>query len=440
MWRNRKFLLASLALALVGILFWTTISQGSPATIAKSNGRMSQEILISPIQSPIDANRNMPAAAFNDEYNEFLVVWHNQWPGGEKDIYAQRVKANGQKVGPWFCVTTGSGDRVQPVVAYNSVEGLYLVVFMQDVSGNGSRYEINGQFVGWDGAILGNPFTIQTLASTTYLNPRIAYNPVLNEYSVVYVAINIATQKSIGIQMKILDHFGSVTHTSLVTDQGFPSAPDLYWNPIHGHYVVVWQYENADGKQSIAGDFRNRYGHQIAPPGVIEIFNSSTNSALSPRVAYSSGIYAVVHEYESSLTDHDIITGLVSWDGNFLERYIINDSELYETHPVIAGNINEPPLANVGNFPNLNFEFLVLYQQNGDINNGIWLSPFSKYLNFGAQEVSSFWDYKDPSITKGGAGYLLTYTTNTLGNPSMNQRVFGRMFWSHITHLPVVIK
>ena len=84
---------------------------------------LGSEMEISPPANP-DGNRFLPAIAYNAIHNEYLVVWHNRWSGGNRDIYARRISETGASQ-PWFPVSTGSGDRVQPSVAFSATDQQY---------------------------------------------------------------------------------------------------------------------------------------------------------------------------------------------------------------------------------------------------------------------------------------------------------------------------
>ena len=55
--------------------------------------------------STLDNQKLLPAAAYNWKHHEYLVVWHNKWPGN-RDIYAQRVAETGELLS-WFAVSAG---------------------------------------------------------------------------------------------------------------------------------------------------------------------------------------------------------------------------------------------------------------------------------------------------------------------------------------------
>ena len=113
-----KKILPTIVLASVVILAGGAIPGSAARTRAGSLGpslapamyQLGAEVQISTPSSPTDADRHKPAVAHNWNHHEYLVVWHNQWPGN-RDIYAQRVSESGKLVGPWFAVSAGTNDR-----------------------------------------------------------------------------------------------------------------------------------------------------------------------------------------------------------------------------------------------------------------------------------------------------------------------------------------
>lgn len=91
-----------------------------------STGRLGPEFEISGLAPP-GADHYRAAVAYNWRHGEYLVAWHNKWPDGHRDIYAQRVSESGELLS-WFSITDGPDDRVQPALAYNATNDEYLVV------------------------------------------------------------------------------------------------------------------------------------------------------------------------------------------------------------------------------------------------------------------------------------------------------------------------
>ena len=112
----------------------------------------SEKQLSSPV-SP-EPNRYQPAIAYNWKHREYLVVWHNTWPDGHRDIYARRVSEAG-KLLTQFAITAGPNDRFQPDVVYNATDDEYLVVWMYNPSGDNQTYNIWGRTVSWNGGVMG---------------------------------------------------------------------------------------------------------------------------------------------------------------------------------------------------------------------------------------------------------------------------------------------
>jgi hypothetical protein len=55
------------------------------------------EIQISLPTTP-ECDRYKPSVAYNWAHGEYLVVWHNTWPDGHRDIYARRVSGSAELV------------------------------------------------------------------------------------------------------------------------------------------------------------------------------------------------------------------------------------------------------------------------------------------------------------------------------------------------------
>ena len=111
--------------------------------------RLGPEVQISVPQYP-ECHRYQSDVAFNWNHDEYLVVWHQTWDDGTRQVYARRMSTSGQPVAAPFRVTTMSGNEVYPAVAYNASNDEYLLVWMYDVSGDGTRYDIRGRIVPWN--------------------------------------------------------------------------------------------------------------------------------------------------------------------------------------------------------------------------------------------------------------------------------------------------
>jgi len=124
-----------------------------------------------------------PAVAFNIIHEEFLVVWYNEQGPNTWDVFARRVGLDGT-LGTWFSVATGAGQKhSRPVVAYNPLLDEYLVVWVTETAVEDD--DLWGSIVTWNGSNVGARFPINT-AVDRQTEPALAINPNAGEYLVVY--------------------------------------------------------------------------------------------------------------------------------------------------------------------------------------------------------------------------------------------------------------
>ena len=323
------------------------------------------EIEISPQITPTDPDRYHPSAAYNNKRGQYLVVWHNTWASGhDREVIGQRVDGYGHLVGSNFPISSGSHDRIQPAVAYNPTDDDYMVVWMYDVNGDGKKFEIWGAVVSWDG-VVGTPFQIQTYPNTSFWSPEIAWNSQWNEYAVVWGSIAQDTQIALDIGLKALHADGSYIYGTVLWSDGLPSNPDITFDSVNHNFLVVWNYVNTSGKTAIKGDLRNADYNRVR---LVDVFGSTTNHALFPRVDSSMGIFFLVtFEYENSASDHDIYVAFVNKDATGSAPAAFVSGTTHDVSPDVAGSQQR-------------FEFMIAYQR-ADVNGAkVLLRPLSNYF------------------------------------------------------------
>lgn len=401
-------------------------------TAGITGGLYKEEVLISPINNP-DADRYRPAIAYNPDKGQYLVVWHNQWPNGHRDIYAQRVKDTGELIGPWFSISAGDNDRLQPAVAYNGTDG-YLVVFMYDELGDGKKYNIKGQRVRWDGVLQGDAFDIEKNTNRSYWSPRVAWNEYWEEYWVVWGTMTQDTQTPIEIGFEIYDSACELEYGTILTNIGTPANPDLAYDPISHNTLVVWNRLNASEKNTVIGDLRDAAGNRLLAD-VFLVYGETSIHALFPRVAATNSStldflrFVVVYDYAYSSTDHDIYMAWVNpTSGLFGDgHYVVNTSLENDTYPAIAGSTKR-------------LEYLFVYQRASTSGAKILAQRYNISDPFDAIEVCSFdsWDCTMPAVRFGNAGYLTAYQGDSTANPLIKQHIYGRMYSPEAVFLPLV--
>lgn len=144
--------------------------------------RLSREIVV----SALDNEQLLPAAAYNWKHREYLVVCHDTWTVGTRDIRASRIAADGTVLAEFEIYSNPTRDSAQPAVDYDPVNDRYLVVWAYDAAGDGSDWDLHGRFIPWDGP---NPavteFPIITWPSKQW-NPKVAYARAQEEFLVVW--------------------------------------------------------------------------------------------------------------------------------------------------------------------------------------------------------------------------------------------------------------
>lgn len=121
--------------------------------------------------------------AYNSHAQEYLLVWAQggPYPG----LYSRRVSRAGQPIGDAVRLTTPSVTPYYPMLAYNTTDHQYLLVW-SDADGGAARYsDVVGLLLTEQGTAEGTAFPIR--ATDKYERPTgIVYNPVQHEYMVAW--------------------------------------------------------------------------------------------------------------------------------------------------------------------------------------------------------------------------------------------------------------
>lgn len=225
-----------------------------------------------------------PSVAYNSADNEYLVVWTDRryTSPADADIYGRRVSDTGELLGSPFPIYDSLSPSTQrnPKVAYNSADNEYLVVWEDGRNPIFSGMDIYGRRVSSTGALLGSDFPVVT-ASGKQERPALAYNPVANEYLVVWGGKDVYGQR---VSNTGALEGSQIPISTAVNDQ---REPDIVYNPLDDEYLVVWEDWRDFDTTGL-----NIYGQRVTGLGELEgdNFPISANSAGGqvPAAAYSS--------------------------------------------------------------------------------------------------------------------------------------------------------
>jgi hypothetical protein len=128
--------------------------------------------------------QTFPDLDYGTEDDHYLVVWQDDRAGATTwDIYARRVWPNGAPDGDAFALSAASQNQWLPAVAYNDDENEFFVVW-QDYR-NAAYWRIAGQRVSGGGALVGGNFPLADAGSDT-IDPAVAYGGAAEQYLVVW--------------------------------------------------------------------------------------------------------------------------------------------------------------------------------------------------------------------------------------------------------------
>jgi hypothetical protein len=358
------------------------------------------------ISAPLE-EQTRPSVAFNSRTSQFLVVWADS-RSGTQDIWGQLVAADGTLVGNNFAIVSRAEDQRLPDVAYNSTDNQFLVVW-EDLYWGDSDADIYGQRVDADGTLDGASVPVAITGAVSRRRPRVAYNPVSNEYLVVY-SYEAGGDDADEVYGRLVPADSNPTETELeigtgAADQNYPDVA-CRAQPAGGSYVVVWRHRDTTTDQrdvkgrrlsqsgflqgseldvcvqgdeqwspriaySPAADLylvvwpddrnsatqgRDIYGRQISGAGVLYVeraYSTATEGQAGAAVAFAGGLgrYVVAWHDKRSDSARDLYGQQVDGDGYLVEATADTNEPLFlfsgaQEHPALAfGGVGEPGLA-----------------------------------------------------------------------------------------------
>jgi hypothetical protein len=440
------FLISTVVLAVAGLSGHSAgASPGDLGSVlAPAMYLLGPELRISTPSTPLDAHRHLPAVAHNWPRSQYLVVWHNEWPGN-RDIYGQRVSESGQLVGPWFAISAGTGDRIQPSVAYNAWNDEYLIVWMKEVSSD--VYEIWGRIIAWNNSYQGPEFKIISWPNRSFYSPKVAWNSYRNEYLVVWNAFNTAISFPPGVPNDIagarISSGGSVLATNILTTYSAPHQVDLVYNVAMDEYFLAFVvvHTQATTGNDIYGLRVNSDGTPRTPPGLIKICEEEKDQNHPAVATNEQDRYMVVWEHEYAYNDHDIYGREYNADGSPAGSWFTISSWTEDD--------TVPDLAASGG----SREWVTVWQRalpggsGYSIHGFRWGSgpnPVYTYLFDVINWV--FYECKNPAVAAGTPSYLIVYEELAPSPRAAStgltayQHIYGRRWTPEAVFLPLVVR
>jgi len=220
--------------------------------------------------------------AWNSTNNEYLVIWRGMGEPEDvvkNEIYGQRLKANGQKLGAYFRIshTTDQGSNFQasaPAIAYDSRGNQYLVVWSGGFRAD-SQTEIWGRgFSASESLSFTKEFVIsQSNTGLSSGSPQVAYNRDKNEYFVVFNSSSSGGEPQTRLNEIFAQRIDAKTvgetepkNIRISNTMGAgsrASSPAVAYDGVDKEYLVIWRSIRANMPFEIFGQRVSASGTEI---------------------------------------------------------------------------------------------------------------------------------------------------------------------------------
>lgn len=226
-------------------------------------------------------DQSFAAIAYNDDADEYLVVWSDARDGGaEWDIYGQFVSSAGIPQGDNFVIRDESGHGLwYPDVAYDSYNERYLVVWADY-----TEWDVEGVVLNSDGTAYGAAFNV---ADGDFGDQRIF--PSVASYAhasqgVYAVAYQRGSSGSYDVYARLVNVAGGTTGSELAvsTATGDQTDPDIALGQGTSRFLVVWE-DGRDAVDAIWGSLLYATGSL----GIEGVISATTIPRANPAVAFS---------------------------------------------------------------------------------------------------------------------------------------------------------
>jgi hypothetical protein len=279
--------------------------------------------------SDIPALQDVPEIAYNPSSDQFLVVWEDfrGSSGFGSDVYAQLVNGDGSMSGVNFPLTVEADWQRAPKPAYNPVTDQYLVVWV-----DARDQDIYGLKVNGNGSLSGSPFPIAAALEYQW-NPDLVYNSATNQFLVVFDDDRLVSFDH-DIYGQLVNADGSLSGANFTIS--FPSTdqllPVVAYNNLANQYLVVWQDDrnsatNADIYARVVNGNGSMSGADFA-------ISTASSDQTRPDLAYAASANRFLVVWEESA---DIYGRLVNADKTFAgPEFMIASSSGSLSDPVVG--------------------------------------------------------------------------------------------------------
>ena len=255
----------------------------------------------------------LPAVASLPGSDRFLVVWDMGLGAVDgTHLRARFVSSTGQLMGSEFAPTSPGGKQHVPSVTVNPAAGEFLVTWWDFREGLGDIY---GQRLAADGRLMGEEFLIAHAANFENWPPAVAYNPIPDEYLVVWYEDRGEPGESNIYGQRVSADGNLVGGVFTINDEGTPQVrPAVTANSATGEYLVVWSLMGPELR-------RNLYGQRLTGTGERIGGSISIGRGDKPAITYNS----VTGEYLAVSADDFAQAARIQPDGSVIREIALSE-------------------------------------------------------------------------------------------------------------------
>jgi hypothetical protein len=204
-----------------------------------SDGQLDAEVLL------VDRDAKAVAVTYNTLMDEYLVVWAEYDPQAAEDIFGQRLR--GDDLSPLdgvLSIYEGSGFQGHPAVAYSPSANQYLVVWSDD---SGAFKGARGQRISADGVLEGPLITVSDTSDTGVADlPDLIYQPGTGAFLAAWDDERTSNSRVYG---QWVGDDGALLGENFTFSEvsSWQSAPRLASSETGAGYLVVWGDLRNDG-------------------------------------------------------------------------------------------------------------------------------------------------------------------------------------------------
>lgn len=294
-----------------------------------------------------------PDVVYNSVWNEYFIVYVSEEVPGRTAIYGQRLSEAGGVIGGPIQIWgySDANDEIDssrkefPVVAYNSKDDYYMVVWEYDFQGDGSDYDVVGRKVNSDGTMP------ETAVMISYSwgrddSPHMAYSPVDNAFVLVH-ELEMPDERGIAVQRLNATHL--IGDSLLLGTDYVDREPFITYHPPTNKFFVVWEWDQENNQQTEIGavivsgvplaadnSAPNLVGStvEVTEEGYVSVHDHDA------KVAYSTkdDLFLLIWEIDSADGDKEVVGTRMSTAAESLQPLLIIGSPAnpYDRHPVPA--------------------------------------------------------------------------------------------------------